>query len=938
MRYLGACLLCLSLGVPATPSWAVDYLRDVQPLLRKHCYSCHGALRQKSGLRLDHVTFIRQGGDSGPAIETRGETSRLILAIRGTGETERMPLDEKPLADQEIVTLESWIDEGAQALDEPLPPDPAKHWSFQRPVRPPLPVMADGAWSAHPIDRLLAAQHESRGLSPAAPAAKNMLLRRVYLDLIGLPPSASELHEFMADQSSDAYERVVDRLLASPQYGERWARHWMDVWRYSDWDGFAAEVRESQPNIWRWRDWIIEALNAGKPYDEMVREMLAADEIAPDNAAALRATGFLVRNWYRFNRNVWLEATVEHTSKAFLGITLNCARCHDHMYDPILQTEYYQFRAFFEPHEVRTERIQAADGNGDLVRAFDADAARPTYLFTRGNEARPDTAHPLLPAVPRALGGDALCVEPLALAPTVYYPGLRPLVQQEALEQAKAKLGSAETTVASRHAALVEARKKLASLSEAKTMGTAGEAASKNAEAATPTGGAKPPATTAADKPGETEATLTAAVSQAQAAATLAAEEMLAAAANLTAVQARIAADNAAFAAPPADNAKQLASDAGRAERVANLAGARANVMRLERELAEARAGSDDAAKKKNAATETRLAEATKARDSALAALGESGDAYTHFGEVYPNTTTGRRAALARWIASKANPLTARVAVNHMWMRHFGSPLVPTVFDFGLNGKPPTHPEILDWLAVELMDQGWRMKPVHRLIVTSAAYRMQSVTTSETNHKRDPENVYLWRMNPRRMEAEVVRDSVLHVAGGLDLAMFGPDLDQASGLSVPRRSIYFRMSKEKKVPFLEMFDSPNVTDCYRRSESVVPQQALAMVNSSLTLAQARRLAGSLAKELDTQPTRESLSTFIAAAFEHLLCRAASDAELAACLEFLENQPRRLADPEFRVAFASGDENPVKPSGDPHERARENLVHVLLNHNDFLTVR
>ena len=271
-------------------------------------------------------------------------------------------------------------------------------------------------------------------------------------------------------------------------------------------------------------------------------------------------------------------------------------------------------------------------------------------------------------------------------------------------------------------------------------------------------------------------------------------------------------------------------------------------------------------------------------------------------------------------------------------MRHFGSPLVPTVFDFGLNGKQPTHPGLLDWLAVELMDQGWSMKPIHRLIVTSSAYRMQSSTSSETNRQRDPENVYLWRMNSRRMEAEVVRDSVLHVARGLDLTMLGPDLDHRAGLAVPRRSIYFRSSMEKKVTFLEVFDSPNVTDCYRRSESVVPQQALAMVNSSLTLAQARRLAGSLAKELNTQPTPESLSIFVATAFERLLCRPPTDAERRECLDFLENQPGRLADPRFRVPFTSGDDNPVKPSDDPQQRARENLVHVLLNHNDFLTVR
>ncbi len=317
-----------------------------------------------------------------------------------------MPKDAKPLSDAEIATLKTWIDEGAPAPDEKLPDDPRKHWSFQKPVRAELPTVQNAAWATHPIDRFLAAEHERRGLKPSPAAPKNVLLRRVYLDLIGLPPSNVELREFLADNSGDAYERVVDKLLASPQYGERWGRHWMDVWRYSDWDGYGAEVRESQPHIWRWRDWIIESLNADKPYDAMVRDMLAADETAPDDPSALRATGFLVRNWFKFNRNVWMENTVEHTSKAFLGVTINCARCHDHMYDPILQTEYYQFRAMFEPYDVRTDRVPGtADTKRDgLVRVFDAKAETPTFLFVRGSEARPDKEHPLPPTVPRCWG------------------------------------------------------------------------------------------------------------------------------------------------------------------------------------------------------------------------------------------------------------------------------------------------------------------------------------------------------------------------------------------------------------------------------------------------------------------------------------------------------------------------------------------------------
>ncbi|HEV3137210.1 MAG TPA: DUF1549 domain-containing protein, partial [Pirellulales bacterium] len=318
MRFAPALLIAMLLLAPISSALAeVDYIREVKPILSHNCYNCHGPLRQKSGLRLDHVTFIRRGGDSGPAIAAKSDDSRLAHAVSGTGHIERMPLDAKPLSDEQIATLKAWIDEGAPAPEEKLPDDPRQHWSFQKPTRPSLPEVKNSAWAAHPIDRFLAAEHEARNLTPTAPAAKNVLLRRVYLDLIGLPPTTADLRAFMADPSDEAYERVVDKLLASPQYGERWGRHWMDVWRYSDWDGYGAEVRESKPHIWRWRDWIIESLNADKPYDGMIREMLAADEIAPGDPAALRASGFLVRNWYRFNRNVWMEDTVEHTSKAF---------------------------------------------------------------------------------------------------------------------------------------------------------------------------------------------------------------------------------------------------------------------------------------------------------------------------------------------------------------------------------------------------------------------------------------------------------------------------------------------------------------------------------------------------------------------------------------------------------------------------------------------
>ncbi len=945
-RLLG--LLVAFAWLPTGIAWAVDYAADVKPLLRQHCYRCHGALKQESGLRLDHVSFIRAGGDRGPSLDSNADQSALIQAVTGSGDIEQMPLEAEPLSAEQITTLRTWIASGAEAPDEPLPADPRDHWSFKPPKKPPLPVVDNPAWMTNPIDRLLAAEHEARGLVPTEPAEKHILLRRVYIDLIGIPPTPIEVRSFLADESPDAYRKVVDRLLASPHYGERWGRHWMDVWRYSDWDGYQAEVRESQPHIWRWRDWIIESLNDDKPYDRMILEMLAGDELAPTDPDTLRATGFLVRNWYKFNRNVWLDATVEHTSKAFLGVTLNCARCHDHMYDPIPQTEYYQFRAFFEAHDVRTDRVPGHidTKTAGLVRVFDKKSDTPTYLFERGNEAAPRKDQPLVPAVPAALGGDPMQIAAVELAPEAYYPGLRSFVRQEELARVEAAVQQCETAMAEATTQLVAARKKLADfVASNQAAPTAEQQATEENAAATNSEN-----TDSADEPTPTntgpdagqqqtdtkQVDLNAQVADAEASADVAEQAMLTAAAELVALRARIAADDAAFAVPPAENAADLAREASRAQRVWEMSRARRDVAQAQRELDTARASNDKAAKVDIEKIEKRLAAAKKARDDAQVALGKPGDVYTRFSPVYPSQSTGRRTALARWIASPNNPLASRVVVNHIWMRHFGSPLVDSVFDLGNNGRMPALPTVLDWLAVEFVEKGWRMKPIHRTIVTSAAYRMASTSANESNETLDRENVYLWRMNPRRMEAEVVRDSTLAVAGSLDTTMFGPVLDQESGMTVTRRSIYFRSSKEKKMTFLDLFDRANVTDCYRRIDTVVPQQALAMVNSPLALAQSRLLASRLNEQLAEASSDDD--RFVSAAFERVLCRAATVDERDACLKFLDAQAQRLADPAALVAFAAGGTSDVKPSGDPRQRARENLVHVLLNHNDFVTVR
>ncbi len=1091
----------------------VDYVKDVRPILRAKCAMCHNEAEPSGGLRLDGVAHVMKGGDSGPVLIPGNSTeSRLIQAVVQAGDLKMPPPEEgKPLESAQIEILRRWIDQGAKIPDDE---NQITHWAFLKPVRPAVPLVEGsssllvgnegGAGAIHPIDAFVAQQHAARGLVPIAPAPKHVLLRRVYLDLIGLPPTPEQLAAFENDSSPDAYEKVVDQLLASPHYGERWGRHWMDVWRYSDWDGYGAEVRESKPHIWRWRDWIIESLNADKSYDQMVVEMLAADEACPDDLQAARATGYLVRNWYVFNRNAWLDNTIEHTGKAFMGVTFNCARCHDHMFDPLAQTEYYSLRAIFEPHDVRTDRVpgQSDVVKDGLVRAYDANAAAQTLLFVRGDEKNPLKDKPLAPLVPAVFGNRELPIEPVNLPASSYYPGLQPFVIEEARQNAEAERKLADDSLAAAKVAIEKAQSALAEfksrpdrpaepatlltddfskarpelweagtgnwqyqdgglkqLDAADTMCsmkgrqivsgdftvrmkfriTGGDvyksagvafdvvddqnltfiyvssgggklqiAHRVNGADQYPANGSKPmtvelnrdhemivkvrgaqveislngesqltyslpnprpaqgrvnlwtyDATTdftaieVKDAAEISEATLMANLRSAESGLQTAEKKQAIAQALLEFTNARIAADAANYATPPAGNAKELSLAAGKAEKTWLLLQEDLKLVTAEQSLAAAKAalpgeGMPADEKKTKAVTDAEAAvtAAKTAVETAAKVAAEPFEAYTRFTPVYPSSSSGRRLAFARWVVSPENPLAARVAVNHMWLRHFHQPLVPTVFDFGMNGKPASHPELLDWLAIELMESGWKMKPLHRLIVTSRTYRLASsaaasssdVATAAANSKIDPENRALWRQNSHRMEAEIIRDATFYVAGQLDTTMYGADLDPATGLTLARRSVYFRTSKEKKMTFLSTFDSANPVECYQRAESISPQQSLAMSNSPLTLAQSRILAGKLSEQLPADNSEETATSFIGLAFRHVLLRDPTAEERSECLAFVKQQSERLAAGSALTSFSGGTANPVKPSADALRRARENLVHVLMNHNDFVTIR
>jgi hypothetical protein len=743
-------------------------------------------------------------------------------------------------------------------------------WQPFEPVRrPQVPEIGNFASSSNPIDAFLETERVARGLVARPRASKDVLLRRVYQDLVGLNPTPEEQEEFRSDTSPKAYEKVVERLLADPRHGERWGRHWMDVWRYSDWAGWTdgGQVRDSKPHIWRWRDWIVESLNADRPYDRMIVEMLAADEVAPEDNEALRATGFLVRNYKMLSREQWLEDTIKHTAQAFLGVTIGCAKCHDHMTDPISQREYYSMRAIFEPHQVRIERLpgELDTTKVGLPRAYDS-AVTPTWLFRRGDERYPVTNEVIQPGVPSVLGG-RLEVREVTIPWQVANPDQREHVLQD------------QMTAADKVAR------------EAK----AGWIAIRNATNSTQ-----------------------AKVFEAELVWDLAAKKQ-------SALQAVIEAEAPWRTLSGKTNAlpSLLTSWSTNAVLLQRMVA----VAELRLKQHQASLALESSPTNKVVEARKKLEETSKQLQAAVDTLAKPLDgAFTkRVVESLPTISTGRRSAFARWVADRQNPLTARVAVNHVWLRHFGRALVPTPSDFGRNGRPPTHPQLLDWLAAEFMEptmdsggskQAWSFRQIHRLMVTSEAYRMASIS-DEPSMKLDPDNQYLWRMNSRRLEAESVRDNLLDAGGTLDLARGGPDIDYKTALKSRRRSIYLQHAAEKQAEFLQIFDGASVTECYQRQPSVMPQQALALGNSELAIEQARLLAATL-----IQRDGETLDPLIRRAFQKLLARPPTPSEMNECLRFL--QPARHAN--------SGDAKPA------FQRMIENFVLVLLNHNEFVTVR
>jgi hypothetical protein len=718
-----------------------------------------------------------------------------------------------------------------------------KHWAYQPIVRPAVPGARGPDRGRNPIDRFIGARMESEGIKPVPAADRPTLIRRAYLDLIGLPPAPEEVQAFLDDRSPDAFARVVDRLLASPRYGERWARHWLDVARFAETNGY--ERDGAKPNAWRYRDYVIDALNHDKPYDRFLTEQLAGDEIEGSGASAQIATTFLrLGTWDdepaepMVDRYDQLDDVLGTAATAFLGITLRCARCHDHKFEPFSQADYYRMLAAFEP--LKRPQLDRAD----LDRPVGTDAELAAY------EAR-------------AVKADAEFAET--------WGRIEGLVKIE-IERLVAPAGG-------------------------------------------PMGGKQPAKRTSLPQ------LAVAAFRAASSKRTLAERELVKEfAAKLAAEVREIAPAEVREALRPLE-AKLAAIKAARGELPRAYIwyedGPKSPVTHV------LKRGNPD---QKGIAVLTGLPAVLAARE---------------VGRPTPTPkTTGRRLWLARWLTSPENPLVARVLANRLWQFHFGRGLVASSNDLGVMGDAPTHPELLDWLAAESMASGWRLKPLHRMIILSQTYQRSSAFQPDAA-KLDPDNLLLWRHPERRLEAEVIRDSILAVSGQLNSRMAGPGfyptlpLEVLEGQSQPgqgwgtsdsreqaRRSVYIFAKRSLGVPEIELLDAPDTaSSCEQRIVSTTGPQALAFLNGAFIHEQSRQFAARLIAEAGERPLNQ-----VDRAFALALGRPPRPDESRASLLFLEKQEQQI-----KTEMTGG----KAQDSDRRRRALAAFCLVVLNANEFV---
>ena len=894
---------------------AVDFDREIRPLLQERCVECHGSKKVKANLRLDAKMHAVKGGESGPAF-VAGDPAKSLLFDRITtqdAET-KMPPKGEPLTSAQTEKVRQWIAEGAvwpeNASDQAARRDPRlDHWSVQ-------PVRQDFG-AAKSVDDFVSTRLKVAGLRMSPEADRRTLIRRLSFDLHGLPPSPERVEAFVRDDSPDAYAKLVDELLASPRYGERWARHWLDIAHYADTHGF--ERDQLRPNAWRYRDYVVASLNADKPYDRFIREQIAGDVLAPADPEAVVATGFLAAGPWDFVGHVEtrsdvlkraaragdLDDMVTQVVTSTMAVTMNCARCHDHKLDPIAQKEYYALWAVFagvkredrtiDPKAKAAHDQEKSQLNGRL-------AGLRTEIARLSGEG-----FPLASLLPPDSGIDRRNGT-VTKAKQGYFSDLRtdtfqkvekvPGVLGVFVPAGKSDIKVDEKTLlkglpkTNSHAWDTIANRPLNAQRSTKIDGVDYAAKGGTMLALHANGGITFDLTKLRELSGLRSARLTGVIgfgADASAASTRADftvfvddqakfqklhlrkdqtaaldVEIPASAKTLTLVATDggdgIGSDLLFIGdpklAPSADEAKLTKADTVR------LPALRAQVKDIETSLSQL-------------VEPAKIYAAVPQKEVPVIKVNRRGNPEDTGEEVTPSafawarhapTSFGgndrpegeRRLALAEWITHPDNPLTRRTIVNRLWHHHFGQGIVTTPSDFGLGGDRPSHPELLDWLATEFQRNGWRLKPLHRLIVTSATYRQSSLAQDPKAAGLDSSNRLLWRQNPRRLDAESLRDAVLAVSGKLDLTMGGPgfkDFDYVEAYApiynyvspdkpeLWRRSIYRFVVRTTPHTFMAALDCPdpaNLTPA--RNRTTTATQALALSNNEFMLRQARHLA------------------------------------------------------------------------------------------------
>jgi len=888
--------------LPPPPSFE----KDVLPLLVARCHDCHGADVQEARLDLRSLSEMLRGGESGPAI-VRGEPhSSLLVDLVAAGQ---MPPEKSgKLTAEELELLRRWISAGAPAAEKmvTLPPHAQvteadrNYWAFQPPRQVAKPAVHAEARVRTSIDRFLLFRLEQQGLSFSPEADKSVLIRRAYLDLTGLPPEPSAVAAFLRDERPNAYELLIDELLRSPHYGERWGRHWLDAAGYVD-GKLDNDLGTMYPNtgIWRYRDYVIRAFNDDMPFDRFLTEQLAGDELVDWRGAEnfdertktlLTATGFLrnVDDHTDFDqygiekRYEVVNETLDMFSTAVLGLTLECCRCHNHKYDPLPQRDYYRLMACFEPalnpHSWQKpkdryladvspkERVAIDQRNAEIdqqvAELSKSEATLRQQVRQRLQEAR-------VAAIPAAIRGDV----------------------QQALEMKAAERGEVQKYLAEKFAG-----------------------------------------------------TLTIVDADIDGALTDSERELIRANADQRA---------ALLTQKKSYGVIQALWDVGPppVSHVHRRGNVKAHGVLVQPGFPEILQPALSAGAASGTALPFAVQGATRPTDppDAESVSDQSG---------LQGETSGRRLGLARWLTRPDHPLTARVFVNRVWHHHFGRGIVDTPGNFGHSGSPPSHPELLDWLAVDFMEHGWSVKRLHRQIMLSAAYMQSSHRASTVRSsgfsrnsdtepsqvrveaelqteelQKDPENRLLWRMNLRRLEAEIVRDSVLAVSGSLDRTAGGPPVEisnPADGLSEAkpaptptspnRRSVYLFARRVYPLKFLEIFDAPIMpVNCTQRTNSSTVLQSLAMLNSEFLLSQADKLAARIIESVGFE-----IEPFVKLGFEIAFSRVPTESELASSVVFLNEQ-----------------EQGYVSTGNPAEQARQlalaDFCHMLLSSNEFLYV-